>query len=289
MSCEIQQERISARLSGELDRAGRAELEAHLATCAECAAHAALVEELWQGIAEPGAELDGEPAIPSQRMRARLAATLAEASAESAVAAAGQPLPFAGRKIDRPVAAPSRLLSLAAMLLVGLGLGYFAFGRGNSGAADVASLQSLQREVGDLHEMVALSLLERGSVSERLQGVSYGRDLSTGAHAGRELPDAGDQKIVTALFARLIEDPSVNVRLAALEALRPVAAQESRRGQWVAAVSRQDSPLVALSLIDLLLESGTAAARHDLEQLLANEKLDPVVRGYLRDRLGRSA
>jgi hypothetical protein len=27
----------------------------------------------------------------------------------------------------------------------------------------------------------------------------------------------------------------------------------------------------------------------DLEQLLANEKLDPVVRGYLRDRLGRSA
>jgi hypothetical protein len=278
MSCEIQQERITARLSGEIDRAGLAELEAHLASCAECAAHAALVEELWRGIGEPTDDAGDELPIPSQRMRARFAARLAE----EAAASVAQPLSFAGRKTERPVTAPW-LLQLAAMLLLGLGLGYFAFGRRD---ADVASLQ---REVGDLHEMVALSLLERGSVSERLQGVSYGRELSTTPRDGRTVPDVGDQKIVTALFARLIEDPSVNVRLAALEALRPIATQENRRGQLVAAVSRQDSPLVALSLIDLLLESGTAAARHDLEQLLANDQLDPVVRGYLRDRLGRSA
>jgi hypothetical protein len=160
----------------------------------------------------------------------------------------------------------------------------------------------LQREVGDLHEMVALSLLERGSVSERLQGVSYGREISSGeGQSGRGTrgtrgtrglpgsPDVKDDRIVSALFARLIEDPNVNVRLAALEALRPTAAQPGRRSELVAAVTRQDSPLVALSLIDLLLESGDAAARRDLEQLLANPKLDPVVRGYLRDRLGRSA
>ncbi len=158
------------------------------------------------------------------------------------------------------------------MLLLGLGLGYLTFGRRGGDVAD------LKREVGDLHEMVALSLLERGSVSERLQGVSYGRDFS-----------AGDDKIARALFARLLEDPNVNVRLAALEALRPLARREDRREELVAAVTRQDSPLVALSLIDLLLESGTAAARHDLEQLLANPKLDPAVAGYLRDRLGRSA
>jgi hypothetical protein len=278
MSCEIQQERISARLSGEIDRAGLAELEAHLASCADCAAHAALVEELWRDIGEPTDDAGEKLPIPSQRMRARFAARLAE----EAAASVAQPLSFAGRKTERPVTAPW-LLQLAAMLLLGLGLGYFAFGRRD---ADVASLQ---REVGDLHEMVALSLLERGSVSERLQGVSYGRELSTTPRDGRTVPDVGDQKIVTALFARLIEDPSVNVRLAALEALRPIATQENRRGQLVAAVSRQDSPLVALSLIDLLLESGTAAARHDLEQLLANDQLDPVVRGYLRDRLGRSA
>ena len=95
--------------------------------------------------------------------------------------------------------------------------------------------------------------------------------------------------MVAALFTRLLEDPNVNVRLAALEALRPTANRADHRGRLVEAVSRQDSPLVALSLIDLLIESGTPAARHDLEQLLANDQLDPVVRGYLRDRLGRSA
>lgn len=173
------------------------------------------------------------------------------------------------------------------MLLLGLGLGYVTFGRRS---ADGASIQTLQREVGDLHEMVALSLLERGSVSERLQGVSYGRDISAGEAArGSSEANAKDDRIVAALFARLIEDPNVNVRLAALEALRPTADRAEYRGRLVEAVERQGSPLVALSLIDLLLQSGSAAARQDLEQLLANEKLDPVVRGYLRDRLGRSA
>ena len=95
--------------------------------------------------------------------------------------------------------------------------------------------------------------------------------------------------MIAALFSRLLEDPDVNVRLAALEALRPLATRDDRRGELIAAVARQESPLVALSLIDLLLESNDAAARRDLEQLLANPHLDPVVRGYLRDRLGRSA
>ena len=151
--------------------------------------------------------------------------------------------------------------------------------------------------------MVALSLLEKGSASERLQGVAFSRDSLGSLGAGRgALPgpdDQGDQgqggqrdqseQVVAALFTRLLEDPNVNVRLAALEALRPTANRADHRGRLVAAVSRQESPLVALSLIDLLIESGTPAARHDLEQLLANDQLDPVVRGYLRDRLGRSA
>ena len=66
---------------------------------------------------------------------------------------------------------------------------------------------------------------------------------------------------MAALFTRLLEDPNVNVRLAALDALRPLAADDDRRGDFVAAVSRQESPLVALSLIDLLIESGTPAVR----------------------------
>ena len=306
MNCESVQESLTARLQGELGPVELAEIEAHLAGCAGCAAEAASLEELWRGLGEPG------EAVPTGRMRARLDALLA-AEIAAAREQAAEPLPFRGRTpgmADPSAGASSlvrgsvgpfyrRLLALAAMLLVGLGLGYLAFGRNGD---DVATLR---REVGDLHTMVALSLLEKGSVSERLQGVAYSREVAVTRDFGsvRELggrngesggsgasaPTEQREQVVTALFARLLEDPNVNVRLAALEALRPLAARDDRRGEFVAAVARQQSPLVALSLIDLLLESGTAAARHDLEELLSNPRLDPVVRGYLRDRLGRSA
>ena len=301
-ACETMQERLTARLSGALTPAEMSELESHLAGCETCTAEAALVAQLWDGLAAPG------EGVPSQRMRARFDAALAVerdrpenaplafhghggASSESASdrsqapTLAARPAPF------------RRFLPLAAMLLLGLGLGYLTFGRRGD---DVALLR---QEVGDLHSMVALSLLEKGSASERLQGVAFSRDSLGSLGAGRgALPgpdDQGDQgqggqrdqseQVVAALFTRLLEDPNVNVRLAALEALRPTANRADHRGRLVEAVSRQDSPLVALSLIDLLIESGTPAARHDLEQLLANDQLDPVVRGYLRDRLGRSA
>lgn len=307
MTCEAMQERLTVRLQGELRPDELAELEAHLASCAECAAEAATLSELWRGLGELA------EAVPSGRMRARLDALVAAEIAAGDERAAVAPLAFperpeAGRELAGGSSAPAsrgaglfdrRLLALAAMLLVGLGLGYLLFGR------NVDDVATLRREVGDLHTMVALSLLEKGSVSERLQGVAYSREVAVdrdfGMARGKSLagegsggngagtPGARNEPVVAALFTRLLEDPNVNVRLAALEALRPLAAHEDRRGDFVAAVARQQSPLVALSLIDLLLESDSPAARHDLEQLLANPQLDPVVRGYLRDRLGRSA
>jgi hypothetical protein len=77
--------------------------------------------------------------------------------------------------------------------------------------------------------------------------------------------------------------------LSALEALRPLAGREAERGKLVAALARQDSPLVQLSLIEVLLESDGVAARGELRRLLDDPRLDPAVRGYLRGRLGRSA
>ena len=87
----------------------------------------------------------------------------------------------------------------------------------------------------------------------------------------------------------LTRDTNVNVRLAALEALAPATALPHDRARLVAAVAAQDSPLVQLTAIDLLLETDGAAARRDLEQLLADPDLDPTVASHPRDRLGRSA
>jgi hypothetical protein len=169
------------------------------------------------------------------------------------------------------VSRAERLLPFAAMLVLGITLGY-VWGGGER--EDVAALRG---EVANLHAAVAASLLEQSSVSARLRGVAYTRDLEQDGDA-----------VTEALLHALREDPSVNVRLAAIEALLPQLSGSARQGELVSAVATQSSPLVQLSLIDALLDSGSEPVRRELERLLNDPRLDLPVRGYLRDRLARS-
>jgi hypothetical protein len=174
----------------------------------------------------------------------------------------------------RFAAAPAlrRFAALAAVLVVGVLAGSELARR-----RDDRQLEALRGEVASLHATVTTALLAGQSSSERLRGVAYGREVS-----------ALDPRVADALIEALRRDPDVNVRLAALEALRPLAARVEERPKLVAAMDRQSSPLVQLSLIDVLLESDGASGRRDLARLLDDPHLDPAVRGYLRSRLGRS-
>lgn len=261
MSCEEMSERITESVTGALGATELAELREHLATCPGCAREAAELERLWVGLA--GGDAAAEP---SAELRRRFDEMLAEA-----IDADRRPLPFDRGRERRPSALSWRQLgAIAATLLVGVVAGSELSRR--RGADELAGLRD---DVRSLRETVAIALLDDLSASERLRGVSYGRDLS-----------ASDDQVAAALLDTLQNDPNVNVRLAALEALRPRAVRPDDRPRMIAAVARQDSPLVQLSLIELLLETGGEAARRDLAQLLDNPDLDPVARGFLRDRLG---
>jgi len=258
-------ERISASLIGALEERELAELREHLATCPGCAREAEELERLWAGLAEGDAAAE-----PSPELRRRFDAMLAQE-----IAAERRVLDFdrERRRERRPSGLSWRQIgAIAATLLVGVVAGSELSRR--RGADELAGLRD---DVRSLRETVAIALLDDRSASERLRGVSYGRELS-----------ASDDRVAAALLDTLRNDPNVNVRLAALEALRPRAARPDDRPRLVAAVARQDSPLVQLSLIELLLDTGGEAARRDLGQLLDNPDLDPVTRGFLRDRLGRS-
>lgn len=266
MRCEEMSERIPEWLAGELDGARLEEFRQHLATCSGCAAEAEAFERLWRELGEPVEE------APSAMLRGRFDALLGREKARPAAAL----LTFGARSSGAPRArigpALRRFAAVAALLAVGV-----LVGTELSRRRDDAAIAELRSEVHSLHETVAVALLAEKSPSERLKGVSYGRPLS-----------GGDDSVAAALFETMLNDSNVNVRLAALDALRPRARRPTDRPRLVAAVAEQDSPLVQLSLIDVLLESDREAARRDLAQLLDNPKLDPVVRGYLRDRLGRS-
>jgi len=263
MRCDEMSEKLVDSWHGELGEAEARDLARHLAECPGCRADAEALERLWHGLGELPEE------EPSPRLRERFEATLADAIARES-----------GARILRPGFGPLRrsatsrrwvgIAAIAATLLVGV-----LVGTELSRRRDDRQMEELRQEVASLHESVTLALLAGSSSSERLRGVSYGREVS-----------AVDERVADALLEALRSDPNVNVRLAALEALRPLAGRPAERPRLVAALDAQSSPLVQLSLVEVLVDSGDVAARADLEQLLSNPELDPAVRGYLRGRLG---
>lgn len=275
MRCDEMAERFSELLAGELSERDAQALRAHLAECAGCAEETRAFEALWAGL---GRLADHEPpAGAAERFAARLAEEIASERRLAPVVPFARPAHAAqgsaGGRFGRfvPSGAFQALAASLALVAVGVLAGIQLSKKGSD-----EQIVKLQQDVRSLHETVALALLAESSSAKRLEGVSYSREASL-----------HEDKVAQALFDALSNDPNVNVRLAALDALRPRAVREEERPRLVAAFAAQDSPLVQLSLLSLLLESDSDAARRDLEQLLEQPNLDPVVRGYLRDRLGR--
>ncbi len=122
---------------------------------------------------------------------------------------------------------------------------------------------------------MSLSLLDQPSASARLQGISLTSRLQDPAPA-----------LVAALLETLDNDPSVNVRLSAVDALYLFADREEVRKALTASLARQTSPLVQIALIDLMVSLKEKRAAAALKKLLADNKIIPEVRQ--RARLGIS-
>jgi hypothetical protein len=267
MKCEEAMEAIADRLTGDLDLRAAAALREHLDSCPGCAAEATALQALWDDLAAPGED------APSEAMRRRFAAMLRREIAAAERGLGSGPSAIRHRRDHRSAQRAALGLALAAALALSLGAGVY-IGSTSAAKRGDQDLTELRDEIRSLRSTVALALLTEPSASERLSGVAYGRELQT-----------GDRRVADALFERLLEDPNVNVRLAALDALREIAEQPETRARLLESIPEQDSPLVQISAIDVLLESGTGS----LAPLAQDPDLDEVVRGYLRDRLERSS
>ena len=282
MNCNEALELVTEGLASALPGRAAAELAAHLEACDVCAAEAAELRRIWKELERLPEELPGE------EMRQRFAATLAPL-----VAAAGRRRRRGGL-LDAPRGALERLGSgleawmarwlprrplaqagfAAAALAAGVLVGSGQLGAWRGGGAARDEVAELRHEIHSLSQLVTLSLLKQDSASERLRGVSFGRQ-SGGA----------DERVLEALLDTLARDPDVNVRLAAVDALAQAAGRPPVRDQLLQEVVKQRSPMVQIALVDLLVTHDRAGSRQQLLQLAANPSLDETVRGYLRTRL----
>ena len=124
--------------------------------------------------------------------------------------------------------------------------------------------------------MVALSLLQQQSASQRLKGVSWTGQI--------EMPG---NEIVSALLDTLTHDANVNVRLASIDALKRFADQQNVRVATVDALTHQDSPLVQVALIDFMVEINEREAVPELRRLSEDTTVNQAVRERARWSLQR--
>ena len=204
---------------------------------------------------------------PGERMRARFHAMLA---AESAGVLLPSPAPATRR-------APGWVLSwwpvrpvLQAGLLTGTLLGGVLLGTWiGSRHEGRDEIEELRAEMRSMTRAVAMSLLEHQSASERLRAVG----LCEGAPP--------DEELIQALLRVVDNDPSANVRLAALDVLASIPARPDVRAGLIESLPRQASPPVTAAMASLLLELDGTAAVKAVGDVASDDRLPDSVRQYL--------
>ena len=267
MKCERVAELLPDYLQGGLGHDLDDQVEDHLEQCAHCAAEVAL----WRDLATMPVEQ------PSAALRTRFQAMLSaygegrgeKASVSVAPARESQGL-FAGWLAGswlRP--ASVAFAGALAMLAVGFFAGRSTVVPVNTqqNANQVAQLTEMRDELSNMRQLVVLSMLQEQSATERLQGVSWSTQDTQ-----------SDPKILAALLHTLRYDNNVDVRLAALDALSRHGNQQQVRSGLLEALPTQQSPLVQVAMIDLMVELHDTNAIPQLKKFEGDNDLNPAVR-----------
>jgi hypothetical protein len=162
-------------------------------------------------------------------------------------------------------------LALASLtLLIGFAAGYFL----RPSSSKSVEMTALTQQVTDLKEMMLLSLLEKESATDRLKAVSLTNDL-----------DQASVKVTGALLQTLNEDENVNVRLAALDALKPYAKSGAVREELIRSIARQDSPLVQVALAEMMAELQVKSSVKEFEKILQSEQTPADVKKKIKESI----
>jgi hypothetical protein len=170
-----------------------------------------------------------------------------------------------------PEIAP-KLAFASVALAAGIGIGYLI--NPVTPKQENGDMAVLTKEVADLKEMMMLSLLEKESASERLKAVSLTEDM------GR-----ASQKVTRALLETLNKDSNVNVRLAALDALKPYANDGNVREALIRSIAKQESPLVQLALAELMAGLQVKSSVDELKKIFDDDKTPTDIKKKIKESI----
>lgn len=261
MNCETAREQFTGYLADDIDADAKDTVRDHIASCASCREELEGLSAVWTRLGVIPREQ------PSGRLRENFYAILEEAKRAADAKETGRK-PDRFREFLRGLPAfrkPSYVYSFSlALLVIGIGAGYVLREAGTAGRT-----AALHRELQDMRRTVALSMIDRPSASDRLEGVGWSTRL-----------ESPDRKTLRALVDTLDRDPNVNVRLAAVDALYLFRNDPGVKDSLFRSLGRQESPLVQVALIDLLVEIRERRAADALRKLIGEARLAPQVKQH---------
>jgi anti-sigma factor RsiW len=268
MNCVQARDRFAELLDQRLEGPVSGDIRTHLASCPACQREFASLRDTLD-------RLDALPAAkPSPRLRANFYAMLEDEKRSAAAApVASRRRPAPGARVWRWILSP---LAAGGLLVLGFLAGHYSPQRTAPVTAPATSpadpatqqeLADLRKKVDSMTQLVGYSLLQQQPAGERLKGVLAAQNLTH-----------DDDQLITKLISTLALDPSTNVRLSALEALYQHADKDVVRAGVLASLTREQNPLVQVSMIDFLVAAKDREAASTLQEMARSDKVDRSVR-----------
>lgn len=236
MRCKKIKGLLIGHIKGSLDNRDAKRVDEHLSSCATCRKEAEQMKSLW-------VKMDNiEHEEPSPNLKKKI---------DNMILSYASPVDnnFMHESLSekfskwletwwprRPVI---QFVTTSTFLIVGFITGISLGHRGES----KNQISQLRSDIDGLEKVVMASILNQSSVSDRINGLTM----------SSQLKDV-DAQFLSMLLLLLNTDSDVNVRLASVNALANFTDNEYVRNQLVKSLGLQSSPLVQVSLIDLLAD-----------------------------------
>lgn len=142
----------------------------------------------------------------------------------------------------------------------------------------IASLPTPQKTVGETSQQ----LIKENDQQKQMLFASLGNMESPSTRIAAAMKayrmQAADKDIVDALVSTMNEDPSTNVRLAALEALSRFHRENYVKKKLIASLKKQKDPMVQIELIHVLTEMKQKSILDDLQKMVQDVNTNDAVK-----------
>ena len=138
----------------------------------------------------------------------------------------------------------------------------------------ITDLRKEMKAFQENQERMMLSLLKRESASDRLQALNYSYQI--------EQPDT---EVLNALIKTLDEDPNMNVRMAAADAIGQFSNAKVVREGLIKSLMKQQEPSLQMAVIGLLTRVRERRAIPMLQQFAQNENISEQVKQQVEESI----